>query len=38
MTPHIVGWTESMLEARARLIADNIRRGACHEAPLNLIC
>ena len=38
ITPHIVGWTEGMLEARARLIADNIRRVACHEAPLNLIC
>jgi phosphoglycerate dehydrogenase-like enzyme len=37
MTPHIAGWTEGMLEARAKLIAENIRRVACHEAPLNLI-
>src|SRR6266850_142062 len=26
MTPHVSGWTEGMLAARARLIADNIRR------------
>jgi phosphoglycerate dehydrogenase-like enzyme len=38
MTPHIAGWTEGTLEARAKLIAENIRRVACHEAPLNLIC
>jgi phosphoglycerate dehydrogenase-like enzyme len=37
MTPHIAGWTEGMLEARARLIAENLRRVACHEEPLNLI-
>jgi phosphoglycerate dehydrogenase-like enzyme len=37
MTPHIAGWTEGMLEDRARLIAENIRRVACDEAPLNLI-
>jgi phosphoglycerate dehydrogenase-like enzyme len=38
MTPHIAGWTEGMLEARTRLIAENIRRIACGEAPLNLVC
>jgi len=26
MTPHISGWTEGMLEARAKLIATNIER------------
>jgi phosphoglycerate dehydrogenase-like enzyme len=38
MTPHVAGWTEGTLEARARLITENIRRAACHEAPLNLVC
>jgi phosphoglycerate dehydrogenase-like enzyme len=37
MTPHVSGWTDGMLDARARLIAENIRRVACQEAPLNLI-
>ena len=37
MTPHVSGWTDGMLDARAKLIAENIRRVACHEAPLNLI-
>jgi phosphoglycerate dehydrogenase-like enzyme len=37
MTPHISGWTEGMLEARAKLIADNIARTARGEMPLNLI-
>jgi phosphoglycerate dehydrogenase-like enzyme len=37
MTPHVSGWTEGMLEARARLIAENIHRVARGEAPLNLI-
>jgi len=37
MTPHVSGWTEGMLEARAKLIAENIRRTARGEAPLNLI-
>jgi phosphoglycerate dehydrogenase-like enzyme len=37
MTPHVSGWTDGMLDARARLIADNIRRVACQEPPLNLI-
>ena len=37
MTPHISGWTEGMLEARAKLIADNIERTARGELPLNLI-
>ena len=37
MTPHISGWTEGMLEARAKLIADNIARTARGEMPLNVI-
>jgi phosphoglycerate dehydrogenase-like enzyme len=37
MTPHVSGWTEGMLEARARLIAENIRRAARGEPPVNLI-
>ena len=37
MTPHVAGWTEGMLEARATLIAENIRRTARGELPLNLI-
>ncbi|MBV8337651.1 MAG: phosphoglycerate dehydrogenase [Alphaproteobacteria bacterium] len=38
MTPHIEDWTDGMLQARARLIAENIKRVARNEAPLNLIC
>ena len=26
MTPHVSGWTDGMLDARAKLIAENIRR------------
>ncbi len=37
MTPHVSGWTEGMLEARAEVIAENIRRVARGEAPLNLV-
>jgi phosphoglycerate dehydrogenase-like enzyme len=37
MTPHVSGWTEGMLEARARLIADNVARAARGEPPVNLI-
>lgn len=37
MTPHISGWTEGMLAARARLIADNIRRIADGRPPCNAI-
>ncbi len=37
MTPHVAGWTDGMLEARATLIAENIRRTARDELPLNLI-
>jgi phosphoglycerate dehydrogenase-like enzyme len=37
MTPHVSGCTDGTLEARAKLIAENIRRIACREAPLNLI-
>jgi phosphoglycerate dehydrogenase-like enzyme len=37
MTPHISGWTEGMLDARAALIADNIGRIARGEPLLNAI-
>jgi phosphoglycerate dehydrogenase-like enzyme len=37
MTPHVSGWTEGMLEARAEVVADNIRRAARGEPPLNLV-
>jgi len=37
MTPHVSGWTEGMLEARASLIATNIARTASGEPPLNAI-
>ncbi len=37
MTPHLSGWTEGMLEARARVIAKNVARTARGEPPLNLI-
>lgn len=37
MTPHVSGWTEGMLEARAALIAGNIERVARGEPPLNCI-
>jgi phosphoglycerate dehydrogenase-like enzyme len=37
MSPHVSGWTDGMLEARAKLIAENIRRVAQGETPLNLI-
>lgn len=37
MTPHVSGWTEGMLAARVRLIAENIARTSRGEPPLNLI-
>jgi phosphoglycerate dehydrogenase-like enzyme len=37
MTPHVSGWTEGMLEARASLIATNIERIARGEPPINAI-
>jgi phosphoglycerate dehydrogenase-like enzyme len=37
MTPHVSGWTDGMLDARARLIAENVRRIASGEMPLNVI-
>jgi phosphoglycerate dehydrogenase-like enzyme len=37
MTPHVSGWTEGMLEARAKLIAENIHRTVRGEPPVNLI-
>lgn len=37
MTPHVSGWTEGMLAARAQLIAENIARTARGEPPLNAV-
>ncbi|WP_422002336.1 2-hydroxyacid dehydrogenase [Reyranella sp.] len=37
MTPHVSGWTDGMMRARAGLIAANIARTAHGEAPLNEI-
>lgn len=37
MTPHVSGWTEGMIEARAALIAGNIERTARGERPVNEI-
>jgi phosphoglycerate dehydrogenase-like enzyme len=37
MTPHVSGWTDGMLEARARVIAENVRRVAHGELPLHLV-
>jgi phosphoglycerate dehydrogenase-like enzyme len=37
MTPHVSGWTEGMLTARASVIACNIERSARGEPPLNAI-
>jgi len=37
MTPHVSGWTDGMMEARATLIAENIRRMACGERPENVV-
>jgi phosphoglycerate dehydrogenase-like enzyme len=37
MTPHVSGWTDGMLAARAKLIADNIERIARGEPPVNAI-
>ncbi len=37
MTPHISGWTDGMLAARARIIAENVRRIAEGEALLSLV-
>lgn len=36
-TPHVSGWTQGMLDARASLIAENIARTARGEIPLNVI-
>jgi phosphoglycerate dehydrogenase-like enzyme len=37
MTPHVSGWTDGMLDARVKAIAENIRRVGSGETPLNLI-
>jgi phosphoglycerate dehydrogenase-like enzyme len=37
MTPHVSGWTEGMLEARAKVIAGNIERTARGDLPINAI-
>ena len=37
MTPHVSGWTDGMLEARATLIAENIHHTAHGERPENMV-
>ncbi|HYZ22945.1 MAG TPA: hypothetical protein VE690_12385 [Rhodopila sp.] len=37
MAPHVSGWTEGMLDARAPVIAENIARIARGEPPINAI-
>ncbi len=37
ITPHVSGWTDGMMEARARTIASNIARVARGEPPLNKV-
>ena len=37
MTPHVSGWTDGMLDARIKLIAENIGRVVQGETPLNLV-
>ena len=37
MPPHVSGWTDGMLQARARVIGENVRRVARGEPPLNLV-
>ena len=37
MTPHVSGWTEGMLDARAGVIAENVARVARGERPVNAI-
>jgi phosphoglycerate dehydrogenase-like enzyme len=37
MTPHVSGWTDGMLEARATIIAGNIARTARGERPENMV-
>ena len=37
MTPHVSGWTDGMLEARATLIAENIHHTARGERPENMV-
>ncbi len=37
MTPHVSGWTDGMLEAQAKLIAENIGRVARSETPVNVV-
>jgi len=37
MTPHVSGWTDGMLEARAQLIAENVRRVSRRETLLNVV-
>jgi phosphoglycerate dehydrogenase-like enzyme len=37
MTPHVSGWTDGMLRARAKLIAENVHRITRSQPPVNLI-
>ncbi len=37
MTPHMSGWTDGMMEARASVIAENVHRAVRGEPPVNWI-
>jgi phosphoglycerate dehydrogenase-like enzyme len=37
MTPHVSGWTEGMLAARAQVIVENVARVARGDPPVNLV-
>ena len=37
MTPHVAGWTDGTLEARAKVMAENVDRAARGEPPVNRI-
>lgn len=37
MTPHVSGWTKGMLDARVKVIAENIERIARGEEPVNAV-
>jgi phosphoglycerate dehydrogenase-like enzyme len=37
MTPHVSGWTEGMLQARSKIIAENAARTVAGVPPINLI-
>ena len=37
MTPHVSGWTQGMLDARATVVAENIRRAMAGEPFINMV-